>query len=60
MIARLGSGRRGNATSFDTKVARKVVKTRGREEVTLRYLRRTFPEARLLSNTLLDERVAEA
>ena len=33
---------------------------RGREKVTMQYLRRRFPEARLLSNTLLEERLAEA
>ena len=32
---------------------------RGREKVTVQYLRRRFPEARLLSNTLLEERLAE-
>ena len=33
---------------------------RGRENVTVQLLRRRFPEARLLSNTLLEERLAEA
>ena len=33
---------------------------RGREKVTVQHLRRRFPEARLLSNTLLEERLAEA
>lgn len=44
----------------DKQIVDEVYKMRGREKVTVSYLKRKFPFSRKLSETLMEERLAEA
>lgn len=56
-----GSGRpRKTSAATDAKIYKKVLKHRGKRKVTVSYLKQTIPELRLLSDSLVEERLHDA
>lgn len=58
---KVGSGAQRKTTARpDGKIIREVIRNRGKRKVTVKHLRRTFPELKDVGNTLIESRLHDA